>query len=91
MSGNREDFVAYFILLGAGVLGYIGAAWWAAVAPVLLLGALRYGAQLRFAERHKHFGEERALAMAILATLLNSALFVGLAFALGRAIAWMSF
>jgi len=89
MSGRVEDVYGVLIFLLAALLGFLGAAWWSIVAPVLLLAALRYEHHVKFARAHPVHGEKRVLAMAITATLLNSAIFVALAFALGRAIAWL--
>jgi hypothetical protein len=49
---------------------------------------LRFATATKFAREHPVHGVERVLAMAIIATLANSAIFVALAFAMGRAIAW---
>lgn len=89
MMNRLEDARGYLIFLLAALLGFFGAAWWSILAPILLLAALRYGHHVKFAREHPVHGEERVLAMAIIATLLNGALFVALAFAMGCAIAWL--
>lgn len=84
-----EDACGVLLFLLAVLMGFLGAAWWSIPAPVLLLAALRYGHHVKFAREHPVHGENHVLAMAIIATLLNSALFVVLAYAMGRAIAWL--
>ena len=88
MTGYLEEVCGVLIFLLAALLGFSGAAWWSMFAPVLLLAALRYAHHVKFAHEHPVHGEERVLAMAIIATLANSALFVAFAFVMGRAIAW---
>jgi hypothetical protein len=89
MAERTEQILGYVIFLGTAVMGLTGVAWWAALAPVLLLVALRYGTHARLARKHGAVGEERVLTLAITLTLINSAVFVALAFALGRAIAFV--
>lgn len=89
MNKRLQDVCGFVLLLLAALLGFLGAAWWAILAPVLLLAALRYRHHVKFAREHPVHGEHRALAMAIIATLLNSLLFAALAFAMGCAIAWL--
>jgi hypothetical protein len=89
MTERSEHVVGYLIFLGTAIMGVAGVAWWAALAPVLLLAALRYPAHERLARRYAVVGRERVLALAVALTLLNSAVFVALAFALGRVIAFV--
>lgn len=89
MMNQLEDACGYLIFLLAALLGFFGAAWWSIFAPILLFAALRYGHHVKFAREHPVHGVDRVLAMAIIATLLNSALFIAVAFAMGRAIAWL--
>lgn len=84
-----QEACGFVLFLLATLMGFFGVAWWAIIAPVLLLAALRYGHHVKFAREHPVHGENRVFAMAIIATLLNSLLFVALAFAMGRAIAWL--
>jgi len=89
MYGRIGEVCGFLTFLLAALLGFLGAAWWSALAPILLLAALRYGHHVKFARKHPVHGHQRVLTMAITATLLNSAIFVALAFATGRAIAWL--
>jgi hypothetical protein len=89
MAERTEQILGYLIFLGTAGMGVAGVAWWGAVAPVLLLAALRYSAHARFARQQSDASEERVLTLAMTLTLVNSTVFVALAFALGRALAFI--
>ncbi len=81
-------YYEYAVMLGAAVLGFLGAPWWVtiAIATLLTLSALEEYGQLQ--PRLMRAGAARLMGGTVLATGMLSVVFAALCYGGGRALGW---